>query len=222
MKSYFKLLIFTLSTILSGTIGLAQPINNPDTSFALKKVNVSFMLRGYFYAASSIKDTLAPGGFASSDNIAKQIVNETTQWDKWPGLSLYIDTTAPAKFADGYEGFKVFLINKTGEIKSFPGSDSRLSIIAEVFHNGSWMPVEYLPSSWCGNSYHMVYLKSNEYWEFDVPRYSGKLKTKLRYKLTAGNKEVYYSNEITAFINRKQLTDKQGHNPQGIMDPYKD
>ena len=222
MNSYLNRLIIILSVISSGNRIVAQPVNTPDSNGAYKKVNISFMLRGYFYAGSAIKDTVAPGGFAHSDNLPKSIINEISQWENLPELALFIDTTATTKFADGYEGNKAFLINKTGKIMSFPGSDSLLSIIAEVFHSGSWMPVEYLPSSWCGNSYHTMYLEANKYWEFDVPRYSGKLKTRLRYKLTADNKKIFYSNEITTSVNRKQFTEKQGHNPQGIMDPYND
>jgi hypothetical protein len=50
----------------------------------------------------------------------------------------------------------------------------------------------------------------------------GRIQTKIRYKLLAGKNFYIYSNEITGAINKKQLSNKQGHIPQGIMDPYVD
>jgi hypothetical protein len=46
-----------------------------------------------------------------------------------------------------------------------------------------WRDIEYIPSSWSGNSYHQVFLGKNEYWEFEAPLYDGAMKTKLRLKL---------------------------------------
>lgn len=94
--------------------------------------------------------------------------------------------------------------------------------MAEVFYKGEWLPIEYLPSSGCGNSYHNVYLEENEYWVFKIPKFKGRIKTKLRYRLKIGKGEFIYSNEIPTSINKKQLTEKEGHKPSGIMDPYND
>jgi hypothetical protein len=193
-----------------------------DTTFSnLENIDLQFMLRGYFYASSSIEDKNAPGGFGGSGNKAKDI-SQNKQLESQYGLKLIIDTTSFISFAERFKGQKAYLINQSGIDAGFKASDSRLSIVAEVFYKGSWNPIEYLPSSWCGNSYHKVYLKNKEYWEFHVPRYLGKIKVKLRYRLDTGQGSILYSNEVTAFINKKQFSVKQGHSPDGIMDPYND
>ena len=186
-----------------------------DTIFSnLKNIDIKFMLRGYFYALSSIEDKNAPGGFGRSDNKAKRI-SENKQLESIRGLKLIIDTTSHIDFAGRFKGQKVYLVNQSGIDTVFKASDSRLSIVAEAFYKGTWSSIEYLPSSWCGNSYHKVYLKNNEYWEFNVPRYLGQIKD-------TGLGSMLYSNEVTAFINKKQFSVKQGHSPNSIMDPYND
>lgn len=193
-----------------------------STTFGQKKqdLNIGIMLRGHIYAKSSIEDTTALGGFGGSDNLPKKI-NENLVIGS-SGLLIKIDTTQTTTINDKYNGYKLYIANKTDTIVRLEASDSRLSVIAEVFFQGEWKPIEYLPSSWCGNSYHDVYLKQDEYWEFDIPKFSGKIKTKLRYKLILGKDNYLYSNEILTSINKGQLKHKQGHKPKGIMDPYND
>lgn len=210
-----------LSFFLPGKLSSQQPAS-ANVSVGLKELNIKFMLRGYFYAGSNIEDTTAPGGFGGSSNKPKLMVNETAQLDDLKDISLFVDTNMHTNFADGYKGYKLFLVNKSGNTISLQASDSRLYITAEVYWGGTWQPIEYLPSSWCGNSYHLVFLGNNEYWEFDIPKYHGNRKTKLRYKLSRGKEGIIYSNEIITYFNKQQLTIKQGHKPRGIMDPYND
>ena len=184
-----------------------------------KDVAVNYMLRGYFYASSSIADTTAPGGFGGSSNQAKPI-DKTIQFVP-QGLQLYIDTTQKTTFIKEYKGQTVYLVNATDTVCGFSAMDSRLSISAEALIDNQWKPIEYLPSSWCGNSYHTVYLPAGEYWTFKAPVYTGKLKTKIRYKLVVKGKQIIYSNEVVAYINEQQLTRQQGHESTSIMDPYK-
>lgn len=184
-----------------------------------KAVNVNYMIRGYFYAGSSIIDTLAAGGFWESPNKPKTVTASFPFTAK--GLQFIIDTTAITSFGKNYKGYKVYLINNSDTITAFTASDSRLSIIAEAYVHGKWQAIEYLPSSWCGNSYHHVYIQPAQYWEFDAPAYTGSIKTKLRFKLVNGASTLY-SNEIIAGINKGQLKEKQGHTQQGLMDPYND
>ncbi|MFB9080018.1 hypothetical protein ACFFLS_09005 [Flavobacterium procerum] len=185
-----------------------------------KDLNIDFMLRGHIYAKSSIIDTTALGGFGGSDNFPKKI-NESLNLS-YSGLILKIDTTQTTSINNKYIGYKLYIANKTDSIVRLEASDSRLSVIPEIFYKGEWKPIEYLPSSWCGNSYHDVYLKQNEYWEFDIPKFTGKIKAKLRYKLILGKDNYIYSNEILTSINKGQLKNKEGHKPNGIMDPYND
>ena len=183
-----------------------------------KDVAVNYMLRGYFYASSSVTDTAAIGGFGGSVNQARPI-DRTIRFDP-QGLQLYIDTTQRTTFVRDYKGYTVYLVNATGTQVGFSAMDSRLSIHAEALINNQWKPIEYLPSSWCGNSYHTVYLPAGEYWMFKAPIYTGKLKTMLRYKLLIKGQQPLYSNAVQAHINEGQLTQQQGHQPTSVMDPY--
>ena len=90
----------------------------------------------------------------------------------------------------------------------------------QVFYNNKWQDVEYLPSSWCGNSYHNVYIKPNEYWDFIAPCTAGKIEAKFRFKLSVNSNSTIYSNEFTGSFNKSQLKHEQGYKPIGIMDPY--
>lgn len=205
-----KTIIFIFSILLS-SISFGQ---------TKKDLDIDFMLRGNIYAQSSIEDSTALGGFGGSENLPKMI-NAENEFSE-SGLFLKIDTAKTAAINDKFNGYKFYIVNKSDTIIKLDASDSRLYVIAEVFYKNEWKPIEYLPSSWCGNSYHEVYLKQNEYWEFIVPKFSGKIKTKLRYRLMMGNEKYIYSNEILASINKSQLKLKQGHKPDGIMDPYND
>lgn len=191
-------------------------------TFGQKKqdLNIDLMLRGRLFAKSSILDSTALGGFGDSDNFPKEIKGNLAL--SASGLLLIIDTTQTISINDKYNGYKLYIANKADTIVHLEASDSRLSIIAEVFYQGEWKPIEYLPSSGCGNSFHDIYLKQNEYWEFDIPKFTGKIKTKLRYQLFLGKDKYLYSNEISTSINKGQLENKEGHKPNGIMDPYND
>src|SRR5215213_8279973 len=120
-------------------------------------VNVNCMLRGYFYAGTSIEDTSAAGGFWESPNKPKPI-GSSFKFNQ-PGIALIIDTSAKTNFAKTYQGYRVYLINNSDTVTAFHASDSRLPITAEVFINKKWQSIEYLPQSWCGNSHHNVYIR---------------------------------------------------------------
>jgi len=202
-----KLSILLLSIVSLGVAASAQ--SNKD-------YNINFKQRASLYAATSIADSNALGGFGGSSN-APQPVNSKSKLNR---IDIFIDTSKTVVYHKEYNGYKLSLINNTDSITGFEAVDSRLSIISEVFYKGKWQAIEYLPSSWCGNSYHTVYLKPNEFWSFNIPKFTGEIYTKLRYKLNIGNGKTIFSNEIEASFNKGQLNKKEGHSPKGIMDPY--
>ena len=186
---------------------------------AKNTTSVNFMLRGYCYASSSVKDKQALGGFGGSDNFAKKISKEAAKSSgEW---YLLAQPTVVTDFGSA-KGMRLVLVNGTDETVSFDACDSRLSIIQEAKdESGEWKPIEYLPSSWCGNSYHQLMLASGEFWAFPAPRYEGSFKTKLRFRLDGedGDKPIV-SNEFDGKINPAQFSEQQPHNPSGLMDPY--
>lgn len=184
-----------------------------------KDLNIDFMLRGYIYGKSSIEDTMAAGGFGESDNTAKKIMDSMNLES---GLFMKIDTTRIIAFKEGIHGYTLFMVNNSDTVVHLVASDSRLNVLAEVYYEGKWVAIEYFPGSKCGNSYHKVYLKQNEYWSFEIPKFSGKIKTKLRYRLVLDRGKLIYSNAIETYINVGQLSKKQEYKPNGIMDLHND
>jgi hypothetical protein len=183
-----------------------------------KDLNLDYMLRGYIFGGTAVEDAKALGGFGGSSNVPKKL-NGTFSFTE-QGFFLKIDTLKRSVFAEKFNGYTLYIVNRSDSTVKLDASDSRLYVLAEAFVDNKWQPIEYFPSSWCGNSYHRVYIKSGQYWDFSIPKYTGSIHTRIRYRLTIATGKYLYSNEISARINRKQLTEKQGHNPTGIMDPY--
>jgi hypothetical protein len=184
----------------------------------LKPLEVDYMLRGYCYAGGRA-DKSAIGGYGRSDNQPRKL-NSRMGKSGTVTLMALPDQTVP--FSRSYRGFRLRLINDTSSEVAFSASDSRLPILQEALDTrGRWRPIEYLPETWCGNSYHSVYLPARHYFEFAVPIYSGRQRTRLRFVLQReqGGSPIY-SNEFEGSINPRQFSKKQGHRPTGLMDPY--
>lgn len=213
-----KIELLPIYLLLLSLLFSCQPKDTVSPEAGKTELNIDFMLPGYVYASSAVEDTAALGGYGGSSNTPKSL-NNSLQFIQ-SGFYLTIDTTQLTTFAERFKGFKLFIVNKSDMTVKLEASDSRLAVVAEALIGHKWWDIEYLPSSWCGNSYHNVYLKPNQYWEFSIPKYTGQIKTRIRYKLLMGKVFYLYSNEIIASINEKQLSEKQGHIPQGIMDPY--
>lgn len=243
----FPLLVIALSiaaaSILTFRPAASQgPVDNPlidtpvdirarvdvDSTEGLKYVDSRVMLRGYCYAGSSIDDADAPGGFGPSSNMPRKIMSDMGSeiGIDGGGLLLIAEPGVPMTFAGEYRGMRLRLINLSDTTAAFDASDSRLAIVQQALDaKGRWRPVEYLPSSWCGNSYHRLFLASKEYWMFAAPRYTGTMRTRLRFALMKdvngkGNGVLFVSNEFEGSINPEQFAEKQGHTPENIMNPY--
>ncbi len=183
-------------------------------------LNVRYKLRGYFYAGTSQEDSTALGGFYEDTNTPMIINERIRQLAKPSRLQLIVKIDSLAEFEKGIKGFKVFLVNNTDATVSLEAQDSRLNLKRQVFYNNQWQDVEYLPSSWCGNSYHSVFIKPGQYWDFTAPCLSGKHQAMFRFELSVGKMEKVYSDEFSGSFNRRQLIKEQGHQPTSIMDPY--
>jgi hypothetical protein len=124
-------------------------------------------------------------------------------------------------FNKDYRGFRLLLVNRTATETNLLSCDNRLPLIQEALEGeGLWRPVEYLPGSWCGNSDFSVTVPAGHYWEFAAPRYTGKLKVLLRFVLQIPGESPIYSKEFEGSVNPEQFTEKQGHTPTNLMDPY--
>jgi len=192
----------------------------------LKNLDIDFMNRGYFSAYSK-PSKYDLGGFGVSMNIPKKIKNE-----KFPNkkLSLIVHVDSKDTIFSNFNAYNVTLSNLTNKEINFSAQDSRLYMKVQAKdEDGIWKDIEYLPNSWCGNSYHTLTLERNNYWSFKTPIYSGGFKTKFRIELMITNRNeneteekniIVYSNEYEGSINPGQFWNRLEYYPNGIMDPY--
>ena len=167
----------------------------------LRRFNATFMVPGYCQAGSR-EDDKALGDYGGSPNVPKKLGDSRHGIDGEVSLIAFPHESVP--FATQFLGFRLLLINRTKTEVAFPACSSRLPVICEARDDdGRWMPIEYLPWSSCGNSYHEVFLPAGHYWEFAAPTYSGTTKTKLRFKLET--KQPIYSNEFDGFVSALQF-----------------
>ncbi len=214
-----KVLIVALFISLN-TITFAQGDSSRKKT---EDLNIDFMLRGYFYAGSLIKDQGALGGLGPSFNYSRAV--EPDMSFPQGEISLVARPEVETIFGEKYKGLTVLLVNMTSQQVAFLAQDSRLYITQEALDiDGNWKPVEYLPSSWCGNSYHSVILGPRQYWSFAAARFTGKLETRFRFRLDhhTSNKQntTIYSNEFEGSLNRGQFTNHRPRKPSGILDLY--
>lgn len=198
----------------------------------LANLNIDFMNRAYFYAYSkpNKKDL---GGFGGSSNFPKKISKSITFPKK--ELSVVVNYELKDTIYGDNNAITVYIGNTTGGKINFNAQDSRLYMKVQALNsNGEWKDIEYLPNSWCGNSYHTLTLDSKHYWTFLTPIYEGEFKTKLRIELKYidptdksekrwdKNEITVYSNEFEGSINPGQFWNKREYYPSGLMDPYND
>lgn len=198
------------------------------SSLNLKDLDIDYMNRGYFRAYSKPNEDDF-GGFGSSRNIPIKITDERFPVNK---LSLIVHTQKKDTIFQRYNAHRVTLSNLTNKEIKFSAQDSRLYMKVQAKdENNNWRDIEYLPSSWCGNSYHTLTLDKDYYWNFETPVYTGGFKTKLRIELIFQDFEnkdkenseiIVYSNEYDGSINPGQFWNKLEYFPNGIMDPYYD
>ena len=184
-------------------------------------LNVDYKIRGYFYAGTSMIDTISPGGYYTAPNSPKIIPRFIRHYGVPKAFQIVVKTDETAPFTEKIAGFKVYVMNKSYEVVDLSAQDSRINMVRQVFYEGTWKDVEYLPSSWCGNSYHTVYSKPDSYWEFIAPCFEGDIEATFRFKLDVDGENTIYSNEFAGSFNIAQLTEEQGYTPQNIMDPYR-
>lgn len=195
----------------------------PEQPEDLKPVRIQYMMRGYFYASSPDGPEALDrfGGWGGSTNTSGKYIPQNAN----TGLEILVDTTVIVPFSETYQGRRVVVRNNGPDTLYFPAQDSRLYMKAQALRNGTFADIEYLPSSWCGNSYHTLFLAPGERWTFDMPNYDGPVRTRGRLELKYArgpqeDEQVIFSHEFPAGVHRKQFTEKPGYQPGGIMDPY--
>jgi hypothetical protein len=190
----------------------------------LPALDTDIMLRGYFYAYSSSSKN--GNGWYESHNTPRSL--DSISGYKKGTSGIVLNHSGKKIFKNQNQGIEVIIYNSSDTDLICNASDSRLYMKVQAKNKaGKWCDIEYLPSSWCGNSYHTVSLKPKEYWSFVAPVYTGSYKIKLRIELAEVNTndkdrtgKTLYSEEFEGSINPAQFWNREGHIPRGLMDPY--
>ncbi len=160
-------------------------------------------------------DDKSNGWFVSSNLPQKNHLENSDS-----SLKLFLEEEVFEIDKDNYVYQNLYLINNTGEKICLNAQDSRLYIklLAKDFL-GRWLPIEYIPSSWCGNSYHTVCLEDQNLWKFRSNNFKGRYRTDLKYVLLLKNGEIF-SNVFSGYVNTGQFLSKETYLPVSLMDPY--
>lgn len=189
-------------------------------------LNVDYMRRSFYQVASAtqLAHYASLGGWYQSPNTAKPATGAPT-----PGrLTVQVEPSPrPGAFDATTMGHRLAITNASADTAVFDAQDSSLYLTVQAQDaEGQWRSIEYSPSSFCGNSYHQVFLAPGQSWQLVVPAYRGGLRTQLRVQLVqreeGGDKKplILYSNTFAGSVNPAQFWRQPGYQPQGIMDPY--
>lgn len=166
------------------------------------RVDHALMTRYRAFAPSPPDDQ--SGGYYTSHNTAKPLASYGDAASL--GHKLAVLALADQSRAFGpFDGFRVVVANASAAAIVFPATDSALAMVTEARDaSGAWKPIEQLPQSWCGNSYHRMALPPGTLWELVAPHYDGNFATKLRLRIDAEGGSTY-SNEWYGRIDLAQL-----------------
>ncbi len=194
MPKYFPaILLATLACALPAQSGELQDLSVEAISEAVYKVGSRY-------------DDKALGGYGRS----KENFPQPMTWAN-PGeddaLILTAVPQAVVPYMHRYRGMLLRLFNWTDEEAAFRAADSNMRIIQEALDSsGRWRPIERAPFTSCGNSHHNVFLPAGHYWELVAPRYTGSMRTRLRFVIHGSHELV--SNEFEGSINPGQFSEK--------------
>jgi hypothetical protein len=136
---------------------------------------------GFYHVGSRVEDRRALGGFGKSDNYPRTLTDQP--WGEKETVSVVAFPDEPADYF-GQPGMTVRVVNRTAGEVAFDAYDSKLFLVREARDtNGEWREIEFQPDSGCGNGYHRVFLRPDEYWQFPARVYTGAIQTRLRFRL---------------------------------------
>jgi hypothetical protein len=170
-------------------------------------VTASEPLQGIYPVGSRLPDRDALGGFGPCDNYPMDLGEKDWGANGTIALVAFPDESV-AYFK--HRGLALRVVNRTSKVVALSACDSCLFIVQEAFDkDGRWREIETLPDAICGNSFHRVFLKPGQFWQFPARVYGGPVETKIRFRLNPdgeGNqRELIYSNEFEGQVAAVQL-----------------
>lgn len=147
-----------------------------------------------------VSTPLTDHSFEAYDNFVRQ-----GKFDSVNDLLLKLDSTDITVYMDRYFAYKLYLINGTTDTLNIPVQDGVLKVIQQaVNQNHQWQDIDNFINSFCGHSYRSYKIAPGSHQIFPAVFFKGPYKTKFRFKLNLGDKDVY-SNTYTGFMNVSQF-----------------
>lgn len=140
------------------------------------------------------------GGWAYSDNLFSDYPTD----DLPEGLTVLVgDEIVPWEMNPHISGREIYLVNNTRDTAIFEAEDSRIYALIEARdESGDWRAVQNYRHSWCGNSYHHVYLPPGKSWNWTIPEMEGAFETDMRIRIY----NLYPSFELTEEAKKRYDT----------------
>jgi WG containing repeat len=199
-----------------------------DNDRKIEPLNIAFMARNYnqVYPSDYSKSLWDTDNSIEKMCLAKLIESQANFAQNQ--LGIIAKTKVHAIFQESFKGFKSYVYNTTKDTLDIDVQDNVLNVTMQAIDKkGVWRDIEYMPSSWCGNSYYSIKLLPNEYWAITIPEYDGIIETTLRLvflpkrdKKGASKTNPIYSNIFKGKVNPAQFWNKEGHTPTNLMDSY--
>lgn len=189
-------------------------------------LNIDFMSRASYAAACTYPSSQRHMEKRSGTRNHSQPITTEPHIESG-ALQLVVYPQTPTVWESVYRGMKMVIANTSSDTVFFNAQDGDIAMNLQALNSlGQWVDIEYVPNSWCGNSYHTVFLAPNELWDYNIPAFQGAIKTRIRTQLKYTKSfdqqvpDVLYSNEIDGHVNPGQFWNKRHYTPAGIMDPY--
>jgi len=214
LRSFRQFIAVSFLVLGMGKVAVAD-VARTKSSKKAKKLDVRFQLRSYFSAGGA--STGLGGNFAGKT----MPIRHKGKTKAGAGIRIVVSLPDPALRWSGFQGKTIQVINTSGKAVVFDAQDSLLDIVHEALDSsGVWRQIEYMPRSWCGNSYHTLSLPAKSKWSLVAPVYTGDTPVKMRVRIVTP-KGIVSSKVFHGSINAEQFdaSKKQGHQANNIMDP---
>lgn len=166
------------------------------------------------------------GGWSSSENHFEPYTSTNLR----SGIHVIVSSPEASEEFPSSISREVQFINLEGDTLIASAQDSRLNTLIEAKNaDGEWVPIQIYRGSWCGNSYHEVYLPTGNAWNWRIPEFEGGFETELRVAIygvmTWDNGEhsepfTLYSEPYPGSINPAQFWRENMYSQRGLMHPY--
>ena len=172
-----------------------------------------FEFRQYLKTSSYYKSNkVRKSNFPYRQSLQNTVLDSTDIGNSYKisGYTITIDSSADYVYNKEFEGYLVSITNLTGEDQVVNTQDGRISLRTEVFYKDQWLPIDFMQSSWCGNSYFEVTMRNESTWNIVMPKYSGHKTGPIRICLAIykdGKEQEYYSQSFEGSYNTSQLLD---------------